>query len=171
MTLAEIGQDIKKRQHLWEMEAQAFPVITNVGWSLCYLQLKQTVPLAQERRIQFIDRIHKQVCETWMTNCGCLSSVNLSAGQMVQTPFRLKKKSLKQPPHAFSWMKVISWTKVISWLSAQKCAGCWPVDKGPCLWKLLIQKPNVCDVSSRVCGKMGMSPPWVGRANALLLNS
>ena len=46
MTLAEIGQDIKKRQHLWEMEAQAFLMITDMGGSLCYLQLKQRVPLA-----------------------------------------------------------------------------------------------------------------------------
>lgn len=91
MTLAEIGQDIKKRQHLREMEAQAFSMITDVGWSLCYLQLKQQVPLAQERRIPFVDRIHKWVCETQLTNHGCLSSVNLSAGRMVQAPFRLKK--------------------------------------------------------------------------------
>jgi len=83
MTLAEIGQDIKKRQHLREVEALAFLIIRDMRRYMCFLQLKQQVPLAWERRIPFVGRIHKWVCETQLTNRGHLSSVNLSAGQMV----------------------------------------------------------------------------------------
>lgn len=72
------------------MEAQALLIITGMGRSLCYLQLTEQGPLAQERRITFMDRIHKRVCETQMTNHGHLSSVKLSTGQMMQALFRLK---------------------------------------------------------------------------------
>lgn len=54
------------------------------------------------------------------------------------------------------------WTDVILCLTAQKCARCWPVDKGPCFQKVLIQKPNVCDISKGVCGKVGTSPWQAG---------
>lgn len=64
-----------------------------------YLQLKYWVPLAQERSIPFVGWIHKCMCVTQLTNHGCVSSATLSAGQMVQAPFRLKK-SLKWPSHA-----------------------------------------------------------------------
>lgn len=50
-----------------------------------------------------------------------------------------------------------------------KCTRCWPVDEGPCFLNVLIQKPNICDISEVVYGKVGTSPWQAGPVLCFLI--
>lgn len=63
-------------------------------------------------------------------------------------------KSLKWSSHALLVDRCYFMTERSKMREVLACRG------RPCFLKVLIQKPNICDISEEVCGKVGTSPPW-----------
>lgn len=64
------------------------------------------------------------------------------------------KKPLKWPSHGLLVDRCYFMTECSKLPEVLACG--WR----PCFLKVLIQKPNICDTSKEVCGKVGTSPPW-----------